>query len=207
MSNFKKPVRGKRYVNKESSPDSAVPNAPDFTTAETDLAAKAASNPSSMDFPATEGAELSDAEVLRRFRTSLANTVLPSTPNLPGFHVCWVPMTSNNQSDTVDARKQLGYAVVKEEEVPTYISPSNRSAQFEGCVSHNELILMKLPLRLYQIYMKDSHHTQPMEQERSIKADIDAKLVDEEGATVKRDEAEMTGMRRLARKVKEPTFT
>ena len=201
---LKKPAKSKRISHKGSHTD--APDAPDFTVAENELAAHAAATPASSDFPVEES-EMTDAEILRRFRTSLSNTVLPGAPNIPGFHVCWVPITSNNQSDTVDFRKQLGYVVVKEEEVPSYISPSNRAAQFAGCISHNELILMKLPLRLYQLYMKDSHHSQPNEQERAIRADIDAKLVDEEGASVKRDENEMTGMRRLARKVKEPTFT
>ena len=55
--------------------------------------------------------------------------------------------------------------------------------------------------------MKESHHTQPNEQERSIKEIIEGKFVDQEGKSVVRDKAEMTGMNRLARKVAEPTFT
>lgn len=190
----------KRSLNRKAP---EIPE-PDFTGAENEQAARAASNPASQDLSVQEDENLSDAEITRRYRMSLSNTVLPTAPNLPGFHACWVPIASNNHFDTVDFRRNLGYVPVKEEEVPGFISPSNRGAQYDGCVSHNEMILMKVPLRLYNLHMKDSHHIQPNEQERSIKADIDGKLVDNEGSSIKRDEGD--GMRRLARKVQEPNF-
>ena len=203
MPRFTKPIRTKQYVGKKTS----VTTEPNFTAAEDDLAAHAAANPSSEDLSVKEDVELSDAEITKRYRLSLSNTVLPVAPNLPGFHVCWVPMSTNNHTDTVDFRKQLGYMLVKPEEVPGYQSPSNRSAQYEGCVTHNELVLMKVSLKIYALHMKESHHTQPNEQERSIKEIIEGKFVDQEGKSVVRDKAEMTGMNRLARKVAEPTFT
>lgn len=204
-SNFTKPNNRfkKQYVNRVA-PEVKEPN---FSAAEDDLAARAASNPSSEELSVKEDAELSDAEITARYRRSLSNTVLPATPNLPGFHVCWVPIQTNNHTDTVDFRKQLGYMLVRQEEIPNYVSPSNRSAQYEGCVSHNELVLMKIPLRLYALHMKESHHIQPNEQERSIREVISEKFVDPEGKSLVKDMAEMTGMNRLARKVAEPTFT
>ncbi len=202
-SNFTKPVRTKQYVGKKTP----VVAEPTFTAAEDELAARAAANPSSEDLSVKEDVDLSDAEVVARYRRSLSNTVLPVTPNLPGFHACWVPISTNNHTDTVDFRKQLGYILVRQEEIPNYVIPSNRSALVEGCVTHNELVLMKLPLRLYELYMKESHHIQPNEQERSIKEVIQERFVDPEGKSITRDTAEMTGINRLARKVAEPTFT
>lgn len=201
MGNFRKPSKNRQYVNKPS----AEKPEPDFTVAENEQAARVAASTASEDLSGQED-ELSDAEYLRRYRTSLSNTVLPAAPKMAGFHLCWVPLASNNRFDTVDMRKQLGYVVVKPEEVPEFVSPSNRGAQFDGCVSHNELILMKIPLRLYNLHMKDSHHVQPNEQERIIKDDIANKMVDKEGNSIVKDGAEMTGMNRLARKVAEPTF-
>lgn len=199
--NFRKTEKNNHYVKKNVP---AVPE-PDFTLSDADRAARAASNPSSEDLSVKDDPYLSDAEALSKFKSAMSSTVLPNAPVIPGFHLCWVPISSNNSSDTIDFRKTIGYAVVKEEEVPGFISPSNRSAQFDGCVSHNELILMKLPMRLYQMYMRENHHTQPLEQERIIKDRI-LDMKDKDGSSLARDKQEMTGINRLARKVAEPTF-
>lgn len=193
---IRKPVKTRQYIKKEE----------DFreeAEIDQDFRAKAAHHheESSME----EMNEVSDAELLRRFRTSLTSNILPQLPNIPGFHLCWVPISSNNIYDTVDHRKNIGYSVVKPEEVPNFLPNQNRSAQTEGCVSYNELVLMKIPEKLYQLYMVDSHHTQPMEQERVIKQTI-AAMEDNRGSNIARDQSEMTGINSLARKVKEPNF-
>jgi hypothetical protein len=150
--------------------------------------------------------ELSDAELIRRFRTSLINNILPTVPSIRGYHLCWVPAQSNNTFDTIQHRQRLGYEVVKPEEMPNYNLNSNRAASVDGCIAYNELVLMKLPLRLYELYMTDLHHEQPIEQERIIKQSISERFVDDEGRSLVRDQEEMTGISSLARKVKKPTF-
>lgn len=158
------------------------------------------------DYSVKSDGEMSDEEYIRRFRVSLVNNILPDLPKIPGYHLCWVPQNSNNQYDTVDFRKRVGYSVVKPEEVPNFMVGNNRSGQHEGCVSYNELILVKIPDRLYQLYMRDSHHTQPIEQERVIKQNIVA-IEDKEGQSAARDLNEMTGINNLARKVATPNFS
>jgi hypothetical protein len=150
--------------------------------------------------------ELNERELLKRFRTSFTSNVLPEAPEIPGYHVCWVPMSSNNRQDTVDARLSMGYSVVKPDEVPHFMSPSNRGATVDGCVSHNELILLKIPMKIYQLYMIDAHHTQPNEEEANIKEKIQ-RMEDKEGASIVRDLDEMTGIKNLAKKTKVPTFS
>jgi hypothetical protein len=178
---------------------------PSTTEAEHDVSFKVESSHASQDLSVKSDAELSDAELLRRYRVSLTSNILPELPRIEGFHVCWVPMTSNNIYDTVDYRRGIGYSVVKQEEVPGFKSPSNRAGEYEACVSHNELILMKLPSRLFQLYSVDTHHNQPNDQERVIQQNI-VQMRDNEGNSIVRDTHEMTGINRLARKTKDPVF-
>lgn len=202
MANHKKPNRNQdRHYSDRSQENTAGA----VTEAEADVNFRVGESLAAQDHPVVGDAELSDAELLRRYRVSLSSNILPALPKLEGYHVCWVPPESNNIYDTVDYRKGIGYSIVKQEEIPNFTSPSNRAGQYEGCVSHNELIMMKLPLKLYQMYAMDTHHTQPNEQERVIKQNI-VNLQDPEGKNVARDLHEMSGINRLARKTKDPVF-
>lgn len=196
----RKPVKNRQFVKKEHE------LTPQFSEAESDHDFKLEAAHASDDLSVKSEHELGDKELLRRFRMSLTSNILPKTPDIPGFHLCWIPQSSNNIYDTVDFRKQIGYSVVKPEEVPDFLVSSNRAGQIDGCVNYNELVLMKLPQKIYQLYMRDSHHTQPMEQERVIKQAI-SQMEDKEGNRITRDEHEMTGISSLARKVAEPNFS
>lgn len=191
-----KPGKGRNYVKSDHQLR---------TEAEDDQAFKVEAALADQDYSVEGDVELSDEEFLKRARVSLTSNVLPKPPEITGYHTCWIPQHSNNTYDTIDYRKSVGYSVVKPEEVPQFMSSSNRAGSIDGCVSHNELILMKLPLRLYNLLMKEIHHNQPMEQERVIKQNI-TQMSDNEGNNIARDEAEMTGIRNLARKVREPNF-
>lgn len=195
---FRKPVKNKQYIKSDAELAQ--------TEAEADHQFKIEAALAADDHSVESEYELSDAELLRRFRVSMTSNILPNLPKIEGYHLCWIPAQSNNQYDTIDFRKRVGYSVVKPEEVPGFAPSSNRSGQIEGCVSYNELILMKIPTRLYQMWMKESHHTQPLEQERAIKQTISA-MEDKDGSNIARDQHEMTGINNLARKVAEPTFT
>lgn len=199
MSDHKKPSTERKYVKKHND------LVEDLTHQELDHEFKVEAAHAAEGYSEEGDIEISDRELLRRFRTSLMSNILPESPNIPGFHTCWVPMHSNNMYDTVEFRKRLGYVVVKPEECQNYVSPSNRAGQIEGCVSYNELVLMKVPERVYQTYMADSHHTQPNEQEATIQQNI-VNMQDKEGNSAVRDYDEMTGIKNLARKVKVPTF-
>jgi len=197
MSEFKKPVRDRQYVK---SNEELAKTLPEIEHAEKIEAAHA-----SEDYSGKSDPEITDAEFLKRLRISSASNLLPDAPTIPGYHLCWIPLTSNNNFDTVHFRKQIGYSMVKPEEIPDFMLLSNRAGQVDGCVSYNEMILMKIPVRLYNLLMKDAHHTQPIEQERVIKQTITS-MEDKEGANIARDLHEMSGINKLARKVPEPTF-
>lgn len=198
---FKKPQKERNYVKSSQE----LEQHDQRSYAEHDQTQRLESAHASEDYSVKSDLEMSDEEILRRFKVSLTSNIIPTAPEISGYHLCWVPVHSNNHYDTVEFRQQVGYSVVKPEEVPKFSSGANRSGEIEGTVSHNELVLMKIPNRLYQIYMKDSHHTQPLEQERVIKQTITS-MEDKNGESLVRDAAEMTGINSLARKVKDPHF-
>ncbi len=209
-NNFTRKYSDRSGENAVGSPEQ-IPASVVASAAEADFQAKGGASLAAQDHSVKDGFEMDDEEALRRFRTSLTSNILPEVPHIEGYHLCWVPKESNNMFDTVAHRLRLHYTIVKPEELSAGALPSNtnRSAEFEGAVSFNELILMKLPARLYQIYATDTHHTQPLEQERVIKQRID----DLRGATdssgrglVTTDGGAEDGFNRLARKTSTPTF-
>ena len=177
------------------------------THAQADHAAALQNSHAAQDYPVMGNVELSDTEYLSRFRSEQSGNILPKPPEIPGYHTCWIPEKSNNAHDNVSTRERLGYSVVKHDELPGFCDTSNRSGQFEGCVSHEELILMKIPMRFYQLLMTDAHYTQPYEQEASIREKIKYQFVDKNGESIIRDADGTVGMNTLARKVKAPIFS
>jgi len=113
-----------------------------------------------------DGSALSAAERRKMLRRDWVQEVLPTPPNVPGFHMCWVSTT--NSTDPIHKRLQLGYQPVKVTEVPGFEQYKIDGGQFEGCVQCNEMLLFKIPMEVYQDIMSIYHHDIPLEQERSI---------------------------------------
>ena len=112
----------------------------------------------------TEDRTLSDEQRLRNFR--LAQGELPEIPAIDGYHVCW--LTTTNQSDSIVKRLKMGYELIRAEEVPDMRHNSLKTGEYAGCIGINEMIAAKIPARLYQMYMKDAHHDQPMQAAQGI---------------------------------------
>lgn len=97
------------------------------------------------------------------------DTVLPTPPILPGFHTCW--LTTTNPNDSLERRFQLGYELVKPEEIRgrmAFATQKSGESTSADRVTINEMVLAKLPEELYLAYLKHSHHTRPLEQENAI---------------------------------------
>lgn len=86
----------------------------------------------------------------------------------PNFHFFWA--TTNNSQDTPYRRMRMGYIIVKSEERPEYQHLRLKSGEFEGAISMNEMILMKIPMARYQQMMRYMHHTRPNEEAAKLKA-------------------------------------
>jgi hypothetical protein len=110
---------------------------------------------------------LSKAEMIARFRTEMFHNVLPQPPEIPGYHCCWLSTT--NQYDPIAHREAMGYERVTPEEMPGMQHITIDSGQFAGCIGHKEMVLFKLPIDLYQEYMKIAHHERPYEQEERVR--------------------------------------
>lgn len=114
-----------------------------------------------------DGTTLSAEERRRLLRQDWVSEILPTAPNLEGFHTCWLSTT--NSTDPVYKRIQRGYTPVKSSEVPGLGSQFTVSGgEFEGCVARNEMLLFKIPVQLYNDLMAIYHHDMPNEMEQSI---------------------------------------
>lgn len=118
------------------------------------------------DRPVTENRQLTDKERAEAFRKQHYNTHLPELPPIKGFHIFWA--TTTNPRDTIHMRKRLGYSEIKASDIPGFEHIAIKAGEWAGCVGVNEMIAMKLPLHLYEEYMRIAHHEQPLEEERGI---------------------------------------
>lgn len=116
----------------------------------------------------TEDREITDAERLELFRSSMQQSVLPDLPPMPGYHSFWA--TTNNPRDTVSQRMRLGYRPVLIAETPGWEGIGVTAGNVAGVVSVNEMIAMRVPERLYQDYMREVHHIAPLAEEEKLKA-------------------------------------
>lgn len=117
--------------------------------------------------------DISDEERLEMFRLSMFQGILPTVPEFPGYHLCW--LTTNNPKDSIQGRIRLGYQLVQAAELPgQWETNTVNTGQYAGCVCINEMILAKLPMRLYEMYMVEAHHNQPLAEEGKLRATLDA---------------------------------
>lgn len=135
---------------------------------------RAASNRKS----ANQARVLSDEERLDEFRKSFFQSVLPDLPPIQGYHVCW--LTTTNPRDSIPGRVRLGYEPVKSEDIPGWEHATMKTGDYAGCIGVNEMIAFKLPMHLYEAYMREAHHTQPLYEEEKLSSVLD--VIREEAA-------------------------
>lgn len=114
----------------------------------------------------TQDRVLTDDQRLNEFRQQFFQSALPDIPSIPGYHVCW--LTTENPRDSITARMRLGYEPIKGEDIPGWSGASLKSGDWEGCIGVNEMVAFKLPLHLYEAYMKENHYTQPNYEEEKL---------------------------------------
>jgi hypothetical protein len=114
----------------------------------------------------TQRRQLTDEERVELLKRANFQSSLPNLPRIPGYHVVWVSTT--HPSDTPQGRMQLGYTLIEQAEVPEFTYSDQKSADFPGAITWREMVGMKIPLHLYQLYMEELHHNEPAKQEESI---------------------------------------
>jgi hypothetical protein len=110
----------------------------------------------------------------KMFRDEFMQESLPTAPDIPGFHLCWLSTT--NQYDPIHKRMRIGYTPVKVEEVPGFENYRVKAGEMEGFIACNEMVLYKLPEDIYQDYMAEVHHYAPLDEQEKIKVQQDQLL-------------------------------
>jgi len=114
----------------------------------------------------TEDREQTDAAKLELFRASFAQAALPDIPPIPGFHVVW--LASNNPRDSLAMRHRMGYTPVVAEDVKGFEFVADKGGALDGLIRVNEMVAYKLPLSLYNLYMRENHHNRPAQEQTKL---------------------------------------
>ena len=92
---------------------------------------------------------------------------LPKTPEMPGWHLCWLSTT--NGYDSIDKRMRLGYIPVRADELPGFENYRVKAGEDIGFIACNEMRLYKIPMEVYQDIMMQMHHEAPNEEADKIR--------------------------------------
>lgn len=156
------------------------------------------------DRPATQSREFSDSQRLDMFRQQFHQSSLPDLPKIPGHHTCW--LTTTNPRDTIQGRVRLGYTPIKPEEVPGWEHASLKTGEYAGCIGVNEMIAFKIQNHLYQRYMTEAHHNQPLAEEQQLRTSLDNLRQDAASRGYAGIIAADEGFDRLGRAPRAPSF-
>jgi len=116
--------------------------------------------------------QLASSEERRRmFRSEWIQEALPTPPDIPGYHLCWLSTT--NAYDPIHKRIRLGYEPVKAEELPGFDSYKVKAGELTGFVACNEMVLYKMPEEIYQQLMAEVHHYAPQEEADKIRVQVE----------------------------------
>lgn len=151
----------------------------------------------------TEDRVLTDDERLMMFQQQFFREALPDLPEIVGYHVCW--LTTTDPRDTVHHRMRLGYEPVKPEDVPAWKHTIVKSGEYEGMIGVNEMLAFKIPLGLWQRYMREVHHDAPAREQEKLTSTVD--LLKDQAAGVKGRIDEEEGTASLRRGRPAPAFS
>lgn len=147
---------------------------------------------------------MSTQERRKAWSDEWTQSALPKTPEIPGWHLCWLSTT--NSYDSIDKRMRLGYVPVSADELTGFESYRIKSGENTGFIACNEMVLYKLPMDIYQDVMLQMHHEKPMEEADKIRVQVEnlQGARDSSGKSLAQVEGE--GFGDLDRNVKPPVF-
>ena len=120
---------------------------------------------------APEDKFISAQERRKMWSDEWTQSALPKTPDIPGWHLCWLSTT--NAYDTIDKRMRLGYVPVMADELPGFQNYKVKAGEHVGQISCNEMLLFKLPMEVYQDIMRELHYEKPREEEEKIRIQVE----------------------------------
>lgn len=116
----------------------------------------------------SDGTAMTVSERRKMFKNEWTQEALPTPPEVPGYHMCWLSTT--NSYDPIHKRIRMGYEPVRADEIKGFETFRMKSGEFEGFVAVNEMLLFKIPNEIYQALMEEIHHFSPLEEEDKLKA-------------------------------------
>ena len=119
-----------------------------------------------IDRAVTQNREVTEDERVEMFRQQFFQSSLPDLPRLSGWHMCW--LTTTNPRDSIHMRIRLGYEPVKPEDVSGWEYATLKTGDWAGLIGVNEMLAFKLPISLYEKYMKEAHHDAPQREEEKL---------------------------------------
>jgi len=163
----------------------------------------------SEDRPIRENRELSETERVDMLRRSFFQSALPDLPKEEGWHHCW--LTTQNPRDPIHGRLRLGYEILQAHEIPGFEHLGIKDGPYKGAIGVNEMIAAKLPIHLYEAFMREVHFDAPLREEEAIYSD--ALAVGEQAAQAARRGGRMkapiieAGTQELGQPREAPTFS
>ena len=119
----------------------------------------------------TEDRELTDDDRLEMFRASMFQSVLPDLPPRRGYHSIW--LTTTNARDSISQRMRLGYVLARAEDCPGWQGLHVSAGGLSDVLGINEMVGAYLPMRLFNLYMKEAHHDAPLREEEKLRSAVD----------------------------------
>jgi hypothetical protein len=158
-------------MSKDNRNQPQTPNSPDATGGDDDARLNSrgpsGARPDRLqDERSVTQSRVSNDDRLAMFRNQLFNSALPELPEIPGYHLCW--LTTTNPRDSIIMRQRLGYELIKATEFPGFDLVTQKTGEYVGCIAVNEMLAAKLPLELYEMYMREAHHEAPNREEEKI---------------------------------------
>jgi hypothetical protein len=107
-------------------------------------------------------------ERFEAFRDSVTHSVLPNLPNMAGYHVCW--LTTSNLRDSIINRQRMGYELIRATDLPGYdwSQSQMKTGDYAGVIAVNEMVAARIPISLYNRFMREVHHDQPLAEEEKL---------------------------------------
>ena len=114
----------------------------------------------------TENREVTENERIEMFRQQFFQSSLPDLPRIPGWHCCW--LTTTNPRDSIQMRIRLGYEPLKPEDIPGWEYATLKTGDWSGFIGVTEMLAFKVPMSLYEKYMREAHHDAPLREEEKL---------------------------------------
>jgi hypothetical protein len=146
---------------------------------------------------------VSSEERRKMWKDEWTQSALPKTPEIPGWHLCWLSTT--NSYDSIDKRMRLGYVPVKAEEIGGFENFRVKAGEHVGYVACNEMLLFKIPMEHYQDIMTHFHHDAPLEDAEKIRTQAEA-VVGRDSSGRRLGQVEGEGLADIDKPIPAPVF-